>query len=65
MSQPSNTNRPKLSEKQIYPLPPMHSCFQTNVKKDSGGHSDGAPPLPIPNRAVKPVHADGTTHVEE
>ena len=22
--------------------------------------SDGVPPLPIPNREVKPVHADGT-----
>ena len=26
----------------------------------SGGYSDGAPPLPIPNREVKPVRADGT-----
>ena len=28
--------------------------------KDSGGYSDGVPPLPIPNREVKPVSADGT-----
>ena len=25
-----------------------------------GGHSGGVPPLPIPNRAVKPARADGT-----
>ena len=25
-----------------------------------GGFSVGAPPLPIPNREVKPYHADGT-----
>ena len=25
-----------------------------------GGYSSGVPPLPIPNREVKPVHADGT-----
>src|SRR5678816_849690 len=25
-----------------------------------GGHSDGGTPLPIPNREVKPVSADGT-----
>ena len=26
----------------------------------SGGYSLGVPPLPIPNREVKPVRADGT-----
>src|SRR3954465_1171963 len=25
-----------------------------------GGHSEGETPLPIPNRAVKPLRADGT-----
>ena len=25
-----------------------------------GGYSSGVPPLPIPNREVKPDHADGT-----
>jgi len=25
-----------------------------------GGYSGGAPPLPIPNREVKPASADGT-----
>ena len=28
----------------------------------SGGYSPGVPPLPIPNREVKPDHADGTAH---
>ena len=25
-----------------------------------GGYCGGAPPLPIPNREVKPVYSDGT-----
>ena len=25
-----------------------------------GGYSNGVPPLPIPNREVKPINADGT-----
>ncbi len=25
-----------------------------------GGHGDGVTPLPIPNREVKPISADGT-----
>ena len=29
-------------------------------QRQKGGYSDGAPPLPIPNREVKPVCADGT-----
>ena len=29
-------------------------------KKLSGGYSGGVPPLPIPNREVKPAIADGT-----
>ena len=28
----------------------------------SGGYSVGVPPLPIPNREVKPVRADGTAY---
>ena len=32
------------------------SCFLTNL----GGRGVGAPPLPIPNREVKPDSADGT-----
>ena len=31
----------------------------------SGGYSDGVPPLPIPNREVKPARADGTAHPRE
>ena len=31
----------------------------------SGGYSDGVPPLPIPNREVKPDRADGTAHSRE
>ena len=29
-------------------------------KPYSGGYSTGVPPLPIPNREVKPGHVDGT-----
>ena len=28
----------------------------------SGGYSGRVPPLPIPNREVKPARADGTAH---
>ena len=31
-----------------------------HVTAISGGYSAGVPPLPIPNREVKPGHADGT-----
>ena len=31
-----------------------------SVSPDFGGDSEGATPLPIPNRAVKPLSADGT-----
>ena len=30
------------------------------TREINGGNSDGDPPLPIPNREVKPVSADGT-----
>ena len=33
-----------------------------HVRLTSGGYSAGGPPLPIPNREVKPDHADGTAH---
>ena len=33
-----------------------------NMSPISGGYSVGVPPLPIPNRAVKPDSADGTVH---
>ena len=31
-----------------------------NKEEISGGYCGGVPPLPIPNREVKPVCADGT-----
>ena len=34
-------------------------------KRYSGGYSTRVPPLPIPNREVKPRHADGTAKVGE
>ena len=34
-------------------------------RKKQGGHSTGAPPLPIPNREVKPRRADGTAKAGE
>ena len=38
------------------------SCFTCSFayRHISGGYSRGVPPLPIPNRAVKPARADGT-----
>ena len=37
----------------------MHSV---SIPKDQGGYSEGDPPLPIPNREVKPFSADGTAN---
>ena len=34
-------------------------CFDVAIET-YGGYSNGVPPLPIPNREVKPVSADGT-----
>ena len=43
-----------------------HSTIHTVCSRDiSGGYSDGVPPLPIPNREVKPDRADGTAHPRE
>ena len=39
-----------------------HIKFRTSHK---GGDSAGDPPLPIPNREVKPRYADGTAKVGE
>ena len=30
------------------------------LRRNVGAFSDGVPPLPIPNRVVKPISADGT-----
>ena len=39
----------------VHRFPPTFSPIE-----QSGGYSAGVPPLPIPNREVKPVRADGT-----
>ena len=40
------------------------NLFRTNASNENirnlGDHSVGVPPLPIPNREVKPTRADGT-----
>ena len=38
--------------------PKLYSTEES--RRDLGGYSNGVPPLPIPNREVKPVYADGT-----
>ena len=37
-------------------------CEQESCLRHYGGYSVGVPPLPIPNREVKPVRADGTAY---
>ena len=44
---------------------PMRRPGCLKEDKKSGGHSVRVPPLPIPNREVKPHHADGTAKVGE
>ena len=40
---------------------PVQACFLwCAAKETSGGYCGGVPPLPIPNREVKPTCADGT-----
>ena len=41
------------------------SIVKESFKRYSGGYSTRVPPLPIPNREVKPCHADGTAFVGE
>ena len=36
------------------------ACVQIRHNPLSGGYCGGVPPLPIPNREVKPTSADGT-----
>ena len=50
-------NRTKGSSENIFPV---FSSFRSMSKKYFGGFGPGVPPLPIPNREVKPGHADGT-----
>ena len=41
-------------------------CLNKKVNgRVNGGYSEGAPPLTIPNREVKPFSADGTATVGE
>ena len=46
---------------------PFTVCFVifANSQPYSGGYSTGVPPLPIPNREVKPCNADGTARAGE
>ena len=41
----------------------MEKSFLTSL--NSGDYGDGETPLPIPNREVKPVRADGTARFGE
>ena len=42
------------------PYAPPHPYGVVRCRTNSGGYSGGVPPLPIPNREVKPARADGT-----
>ena len=54
------------NESKIHYRGSCHSTIHTACSRDiSGGYSDGVPPLPIPNREVKPDRADGTAHPRE
>ena len=45
----------------VCPALSVHRCPPSfSPIEQSGGYSAGVPPLPIPNREVKPVRADGT-----
>ena len=48
---------PVLSHAGHTPLPPEEAVLANPL---SGGYCGGVPPLPIPNREVKPASADGT-----
>ena len=54
------------NESKIYYKGSCNSTICSACSRDiSGGYSDGVPPLPIPNREVKPDRADGTAHPRE
>ena len=44
---------------------PLSRGFGACCEKRKGGYCCGAPPLPIPNREVKPARADGTAKAGE
>ena len=70
--EPSNTNRPIASLSALLCLIYRAVLFTMLflflpivIITYSGGYSDRVPPLPIPNREVKPVSVDGTAFVWE
>ena len=46
----------------LFPISQQYTVEETWNWKLLGGYSAGVPPLPIPNREVKPNYADGTAH---
>ena len=53
---PTRQQNNKTTKQQFY----EYSFVQSIVNLISGGYCGGVPPLPIPNREVKPTCADGT-----
>ena len=53
---PTRQQNNKTTKQQFY----KYSFVQSIVNLISGGYCGGVPPLPIPNREVKPTCADGT-----
>ena len=66
MSKPSITNCPNTFFMKVHSFNCIFSslsyfaCVQIRHNPLSGGYCGGVPPLPIPNREVKPTCADGT-----
>ena len=66
MSKPSITNCPNTFFRKVHSFNCIYSslscfaCVQLRHNPLSGGYCGGVPPLPIPNREVKPTCADGT-----
>ena len=66
MSKPSITNCPNTFFRKVHSFNCIFSslscfaCVQIRHPPLSGGYCGGVPPLPIPNREVKPTCADGT-----
>ena len=66
MSKPSITNCPNTFFMKVHSFNCIFSslscfaCVQIRHPPLSGGYCGGVPPLPIPNREVKPTCADGT-----
>ena len=66
MSKPSITNCPNTFFRKVHSFNCISSslscfaCVQIRHPPLSGGYCGGVPPLPIPNREVKPTCADGT-----